>query len=55
MDRFPFPTRNPKTPAQSEALTWDGTSGGARAASGVYLFQVQAEDASVTGTLVVVR
>lgn len=38
-----------------EALTWDGKVNGGSAASGVYIYRIQAEDATVTGTVVVAR
>ncbi|MEK9145030.1 MAG: hypothetical protein AAB339_05415 [Elusimicrobiota bacterium] len=40
---------------QVDALTWDGRSGGAAVPGGVYLYQIQAEDATTTGTVVVAR
>lgn len=40
---------------QVGALTWDGRSGGAVVQGGVYLYQIQAEDATMTGTIVVAR
>jgi hypothetical protein len=41
--------------AQAEALTWDGLSAGRRVTAGVYIYQIKSEDATVTGTIVVVR
>lgn len=38
-----------------EALTWDGRSGGSAVAGGVYIYQIQSEDLTVTGTVLVVR
>jgi hypothetical protein len=43
------------SPPQLEAMTWDGRSDGALASGGVYIYQLQSEDVSVTGTLLVVR
>lgn len=41
--------------SNSEALTWDGRSGGSAVAGGVYIYQIQSEDLTVTGTVLVVR
>jgi len=49
--RFP-PSLSPQSP---EAMTWDGRAAGVPAASGVYIYQLQSEDTTVTGTVLVVR
>jgi len=47
---------SPGGPAPNpEALRWDGRSNGSFVASGVYIYQVQAEGSTVTGTFVVAR
>lgn len=43
------------SPAQFDVLTWDGRSGGRAAPSGAYIYQVQSEEATITGLLVVAR
>ncbi|MFA6028724.1 MAG: hypothetical protein WC969_02590 [Elusimicrobiota bacterium] len=40
---------------QYDALTWDGRAGGRAVSAGVYLWQIQSEDATVSGTVVVAR
>lgn len=42
-------------PNSARYATWDGTSNGSIVHSGVYVYQVQAEGLTYTGTLVVVR
>jgi gliding motility-associated-like protein len=39
----------------SDSLLWDGTAGGQPVAGGVYIYQIQSEGKSYTGTLVVVK
>ena len=39
----------------SQAVTWDGKSGGSPVSAGVYIFSVESEDMTITGTIVVVR
>lgn len=36
-------------------LLWDARSGGQKVASGIYIYQVQAEGTTITGTVMVVR
>ncbi|HAH07723.1 MAG TPA: hypothetical protein DCM05_14580, partial [Elusimicrobia bacterium] len=38
-----------------EAVTWNGRMNGSAVASGVYIYRIQSEDATVTGTVVVAR
>jgi hypothetical protein len=47
----------PTTPSgfAGKYLFWDGTSGGTRVRSGVYVYEIKSEGQSITGTLVVVR
>lgn len=40
---------------QSNTLLWDGTSGGRAVPGGVYIYQLQCEGQTFTGTLVVIR
>ncbi len=42
-------------PNSTEALTWDGKSAGSPVSAGVYIYQIESEDVTVTGTVVVVR
>lgn len=42
-------------PGSARYATWDGTANGSIVHSGVYVYQVQAEGLTYTGTLVVVR
>jgi hypothetical protein len=42
-------------PGSARYGTWDGTSNGSIVHSGVYVYQIQAEGLTYTGTLVVVR
>jgi len=42
-------------PGSARYATWDGTSNGSIVHSGVYVYQIQAEGLTYTGTLVVVR
>ncbi|MBI4422270.1 MAG: gliding motility-associated C-terminal domain-containing protein [Elusimicrobia bacterium] len=39
----------------AEKLTWDGRADGHPAAGGIYLYQIQAEGQTITGTVMVVR
>ncbi|MBI5243870.1 MAG: hypothetical protein HY922_09360 [Elusimicrobia bacterium] len=43
------------SPIQIDVLQWDGTINGRAAAGGVYLYRIQAEDSTLTGTVAVAR
>jgi len=54
----PTPSGNAGCPSgglNDQYLTWDGTMNGRQVTSGVYLYEITAEDRSYTGTVVVVR
>jgi len=42
-------------PPNVEQLTWDGKASGRTVPAGVYVYQIQSEGVTVTGTVVVVR
>jgi hypothetical protein len=39
----------------SNSLTWDGTAGGRSVSGGVYIYQIQAEGQTFSGTLVIIK
>jgi gliding motility-associated-like protein len=45
----------PSGPEAGNSLMWDGTSGGRTVPGGVYIYQMQAEGQTYSGTLVVIR
>jgi hypothetical protein len=45
----------PASIIQAQFTTWDGTSGGVRVRSGLYVYRITVEDQVFSGTLLVVR
>ena len=45
----------PPGPVVGESLLWDGTSGGRSVPGGVYIYQIQAEGQTYSGTLVIIK
>lgn len=45
----------PGASANGGKLVWDARSGGQKVASGIYIYQVQSEGTTITGTVMVVR
>lgn len=54
-DRVPNALSCPASIVKAQFVTWDGTGNGSRVDSGIYVYRIEVEKETFTGTLLVVR